>query len=471
MSWMTDLCQCLRGAADIRAASYKKDPPDVSNAEALRSVALGTLLFEQQIWQLRKVQSHQLQQGNYSVVRVSIDCVPQDLAGLKYNLDGDQVPLIVPVTYMKKGVLRQFDMRGPEGEPLPVIGRSEYVNLMLGVLMYQVGEALVQDADIAKLENAIRIILDDDVAIATEASRSLVELGSVEGTPLVKPDELPGFAKGLLISLAESYVLFVLMPFQYAQRRVIIKYSHHARQDLSGMSAYKRWRGALGLSRLPIAFQLSNPAGAASHHLEVSVPPALSCPMLRMPGVNIDRNTRDASDGGVVHTASSYTDDPGEPAVAEFEVPWRGTRATTCLVSATTFMILFLGIVLPGAQEALLEAADGAAALLLAVPAVAVAFAAGRRESAVESILLGPLRFCILFCAFLLLASAASVVGVLCEPLRILLWSSGSALSGMLTVALCTREGKTRLGRWWIPSVMGGVVVSVVLLLCGIWVW
>lgn len=453
-------------------------PGDVAGAREineLRAEAIAKLLFEQQTWQLRKVQSHELQGGNYAVVRVSIDCVPQELPGLEYLLEGNRggnsASLIVPVTYMDKGVLRQFDMRGPNGESLPVIGRSEYTDLMLGVLTYQIEEALTADVDMEAVYEAFRTILDGDVDTAIEVSQHLIESGAVNGENILRHEALRGFAKELLEGLATSYVLFVLLPRDYAQRRVVIKYSHHAEQKRADGQVRERWRGALGIAPLAISFELTHPTGAASHHLEISVPADLSCRALRMPGSRKDRNTDGTSEGGVVHAASSYTENPLEPAVAEFEVPWSGMRATTWLISATTFTILYLGIVLPSAQQALLKAADGAGAVLLGIPAVAVAFAAGRRESAVESDLLGPLRICVLGCALLLLSSAASVVGALQEPFRLGLWSFGAVCTGTLTVALCTREGKARFGAGWGRLVAVAAVLAAVLLIFGIWVW
>ena len=202
------------------------------------------------------------------------------------------------------------------------------------------------------------------------------------------------------------------------------------------------------------------------------MPAALSCTSLTMPGRRDDRNTTDSSDAGVVHVAGWYVQDPGEPAEAEFVVPWSGMRATTWLVTAITFAVTCLGLVLPGAQQALLDSADGAGALLLAVPAVAVAFAAGRSESAVESVLLGPLRMTVITCALLLLACAASIVGVLHEPWRTLLWTLGTIGSGAACAALCAHELVLALGADGRTRALWATAIAIaVLLVCGIFAW
>ena len=222
---------------------------------AQRSEAVSALLYAQQTWQLRKVQSHELREGSYSVARVSIDCVPQDLPGLRYALVGEpddtQDPLIVPVTYMQKGALRQFDMRGPNAEPLPVIGRSEYTDLMLGVLMYQMEDAVIAGSDRVALLEALRVILDEDPGAATRASRLLLERGVVaDGAHVVEPDLLRGFAVELLQGLTTAYVLFALLPSEYVQRRAVIKYAHHGHQGVERLPWTKRWLGAVGLAKL-----------------------------------------------------------------------------------------------------------------------------------------------------------------------------------------------------------------------------
>ncbi|GAA2736686.1 hypothetical protein GCM10009867_21850 [Pedococcus aerophilus] len=445
-------------------------------ATAARSEAFALLLYAQQDWQLRKVQSHEFKEGGYTVARVSIDCVAQDLPGLRYSFESSEhtvdEPILVPVTFMQKGALRQFDMRGPADEPLPVIGRSEYSDLMIGVLSYQIENAIVPGSDPAALKDALNVVLDEDPGAAAKTCALLVDKGiGMGGVRVLDASRISPFAAALLSSLSSAYVLIALLPAEYARRRVVIKYAHLDPQEVEPLGWKKRWRGAAGLEPLRVGFGLSHPVGSASHHLQVTVPNALRCASLTLPGDRQDRNTSDAAGAGVVHVAAPYVQDPGEPAEAEFVVPWSGMRATTWLVTMVTFAITFLGLVLPGGQEALIDAADGAAALLLAIPAVAVAFAAGRPESAIESVLLGPLRLVVMSCALMLLACAGSIVGVLHEPWRTILWSVGAVASGFATAALCSAELEGLLGRARTPALRASAVVAAVLLACGIFAW
>jgi hypothetical protein len=421
------------------------------------AAVLGELLYSQREWQLRKVQSHVLQAGTYTTVRVSIDCVIQDFPSLRYLIvdrpsaaDLLAAPVMVPVTYINKGVLRSFDMRGPNGESLPVMGRSEYKARLVDVLMKEVDDAVQLGSDRDALRRALGDILDSDVERALEVASDLVNLGTINGTHSLVSASLTDYSKSLILELASAFVLIALVPPEYAGKRVILKYSHHAKLQPDGLSPIKRLWGAAGLGTLKVAFALSNPTGSASHHLEVGVPPALACTRLAMPSVHtVDRNTQDTMVGGVVHAVAAYPDDPIDDAVIELRVPWAGLRATTFFVALTTSVIIGLGRFLPGAQDALLKANDGAAALLLALPAVVLVLAAARRESALEAALLGPLRLIVLICALILFACAASVVGVLHEPWRAALWISGFAVTGMLAILLCARELKGLVGGAW----------------------
>lgn len=418
------------------------------------AAVLAELLYSQREWQLRKVQSHVLQAGTYTTVRVSIDCVIQDFPSLRYVLadspsdaEVQAAPVMVPITYINKGVLRSFDMRGPDGEPLPVMGRSEYEDRLVDVLLDEVGDALHPGCDIAALRRALSEVLDADVDRALEVASNLVTLGQIDGKAVLVPASLTDYSRSLILKLASTFVLIVLVPPEYAGKRVVLKYSHHAKLQPDGLSPVRRLLGAAGLRTLDVAFSLSNPAGSASHHLEVAVPPALACTRLSMPSVQrVDRNTQDMMVGGVVHAAAAYPDDPNADAVIQLRVPWEGLRATSFFVALTTAVTIGLGKFLSGAQDALLKANDGAAALLLALPAVGLALAAARRESALEAALLGPLRLIVITCAMLLFACAGSVVGVLHEPWRSALWIGGCVITGLFAVLLCAHELKAFVG-------------------------
>jgi hypothetical protein len=124
------------------------------------------------------------------------------------------------------------------------------------------------------------------------------------------------------------------------------------------------------------------------------------------------------------------------------------------LVCLFTCVVFALERLLPFAHEVLTGASDGGAALLLAVPAVALALLARPGENQVAATLLAPLRAIILICSMFLMAGAASLVGELWHPYVDALWWAGTLVSGGMLGALLVgqlesayRQGKlvTRL--------------------------
>ncbi|NEC92954.1 hypothetical protein, partial [Streptomyces sp. SID12501] len=147
------------------------------------------------------------------------------------------------------------------------------------------------------------------------------------------------------------------------------------------------------------------------------------------------------------HAVATYTEDPDDGAMVEFRVPLKGLRMNAALVCGVTSIMLLLGLLLPGAQQALLDASDGAAALLLAVPAVAFAFAVGEREPDMVALLLQPLRVVIVGCALLLLACAGSIVGVLHDWARYPLWWLGAIMTALTCATLLWTTIRVVVGR------------------------
>ncbi|WP_087508046.1 hypothetical protein [Cellulomonas iranensis] len=438
------------------------------------AAALAAVLFSQQQWQLRKVERRHLREGSYSVASVSIDCVPQALPELRYQLAheaadrGGQV--LVPITMMRKGALRGFDMRDDSGCAVPVIGRSEYRELMVALLMHELGDAALAERT-ELLADALAAVVDGDVEAASHTAVDLVVEGTYLETRCVDASELSTYAAQLILRLADSYVLIALLPEERAGRRQVVKYEHHSHDQYAGLPLKRRrstlgrlqsflyerlsggpvlrFRLAAGLEPATYEFELSHPAGSASHHFEVLIPDKLICTRLTMPGTSgrPDRNTTDITPDGVAHAVATYTEDPDDGAMVEFRVPLKGLRMNAALVCGVTSIMLLLGLLLPGAQQALLDASDGAAALLLAVPAVAFAFAVGEREPDMVALLLQPLRVVIVGCALLLLACAGSIVGVLHDWARYPLWWLGAIMTALTCATLLWTTIRVVVGR------------------------
>lgn len=400
--------------------------------------------------------------GSYALIKVSIDCVPQTLAGLRYAEPGapdQRARLIVPLTFMRKGTLKGFDMTDGAGRAAPTVGRSEYGGLLVETLLFEIRGSDAAAGQGGTLRDALSRVVDDDPEAARGVADDLVDRGTYEDMPCLDPQKLTDYAASLIHKLAEWCVLIALLPWEEGGRRVIVKYRHHSRQDLDVPPWRTRLQISAGWDSLDVGFDLSYPEGSASHHFEIVIPPDLACERLTMPStVHPDRNTADISPSGVAHVAGRFVEDEGQvPPLrtereriveAKFRVPWHGLRSNTFWIYIITFMILTLGVALPGAQRALLHNA-GSAAILLAVPAAVVAVAAGRVESALSALLLRPLRGTIIGCALLLLACAGSIVGQLREPWRETLWICGAAATLLAAMALCGRDVSQSVGDRW----------------------
>ncbi|WP_282945857.1 hypothetical protein [Cellulomonas endometrii] len=443
-------------------------PPTGVDVAGDTAASLAAVLFSQKRWQFRKVESRLFQEGSYSVTRVSIDCVPHALPGLRYQLD-DVEPtgpndslVLVPITVMQKGALRSFDMRDGAGNAMPVIGRSEYSGLMIETLIFEVGDAAVVGCDTGVLREALHAVVDADPHEAGDVAVDLVVDGTYRGVRCLNPEEMTTYAANLILSLTDSYVMIALLPEQQAGRRQVIKYGHHSvehferptsRDHRSGLAhvlqvlkdrfgfttgPIKRFRLAAGLEAMKIKFDLSHPEGSASHHFEVVIPDGLRCERLNMPAgyAHADRNTVDTTPTGVAHAVAAYDRNPDDGAVVEFRVPLEGLRQTAAVVCLITSAMLLLGLLLPGPQDALLSASDGAAALLLAVPAVVFALAVGGGEHEMVAWMLRPLRFVVVGCALLLLACAGSIVGVLHDWARYPMWWAGAVATLVTGITL-----------------------------------
>ena len=136
----------------------------------------------------------------------------------------------------------------------------------------------------------------------------------------------------------------------------------------------------------------------------------------------------------IAHAVASFSEPPAEPAQVEFFVTNGGLRAVAAVVAIVSAVVFWLERTLPGGHEALLDAPEGAVALLLAVPAVATALLARPNENDLTARLLIPLRALVLTCSAFLAAGAASLVGYLHEPYMSALWWLGAGFTAAVSL-------------------------------------
>lgn len=457
--------------------------------------ALANALADMQLWQHRKVESLRLMEGLHGRRRVSIDCTPPIDKGLAYgpartvqegrdpledrlivrlakavrrwlrypskgtSLDGAASALgsggttlgepgspeqlrLLPLAFIGKGTLRHFDITAGDGRSLPVLGRRENADAATAALASElIGIEQFENAD--KLA-ALRRIVDGFPATSIPLGEELFDRGTVGGVAITDPESISIFGTTLVKRLAENFLLVTLLPEADAGARQVLKYSFHwLVQPGASQGALGRLLVFGGFSAAPLAVEVSGPEAAESYHLEVHAPPGLLTAGLTLPASETGLTSVAADDSVdvIAHAVGSYTDRPGDvEARVQLLVPGAGLRLLTALVLAYTSATMALMLFLPGAKGALLGASDGAAAVLLAVPAVVVALLTRQGENVIAARLLMPYRVAVTGCAIALVAVGASIVGVLHEPYMHALWwtvFSGTTITGaFLTVGL-----------------------------------
>lgn len=319
------------------------------------------------------------------------------------SLIGEVVgPLMLPLAFVRKGPMRDFNAFDPSGEPLPVLGSSEVQPVVIDVFTRALRRAGV-DFTPAVREALLQIIGPAGLG-RTRDVEALCTSGMWEEERLWDPRLLPQEVAYLLRVLTSNFLLVVLLPAEAAGLRGVIKFSFHnpllMQQQAASplMTTTERLLCAFGFTPFKLELDMMMPDAAASYHLEFHTPPQLKC--LRL------------------------------------ELPLVGARLAALASSGLATCVFLLALALPGALNALLDAADGASAILLAGPAVLIGYLASGREHHIASSLSVPLRISMILSALSLLIMAASIVGGLVEPFIWTVWATGFLVNGMIFIPI-----------------------------------
>lgn len=401
-------------------------------------------LLVSQSWKFRRVESLRLLAGPNARRHVSLDLMPPPDVALAYHaaerrsssIDEVRGSVMVPLTLMRKGALRNFDLRSATGEAIPVLGRQENADLGVAMVLSEIDRADAFKSP--ELERAVRAVVDGESSAARKAYLDLTRDGQHEGVTLLRPSELSDFGDQLLHDFCDNYLMVGLFPASSAGERVVVKYSFH--WDLADwgkdVGLIREWGAAAGYVPARLAVGLGDPADSASYHLEVHPSDDLLVAAVGLPGVDQTDVLPDDRPGAIAHAVAAYTLPPSEDAWVDLMVPGRGLRFVASLVVLFTLTVFWLERLLPGGHEAMLDASDGAGTILLAAPAVVLALLARPSENIITSRLLRPIRTLVLVCSLLLVTGAASLVGHLHEPFMACYWWGGAGATLAMTVYL-----------------------------------
>jgi hypothetical protein len=417
-------------------------------AEPLVAEALLDAVVGWPEWCHRRVDSIHPQVGERGRVRHSIDCTPPPDVRLAYlpderdrrRIDDLQGPVIVPLAITAKGPMRQLDA-SVDGAPLPLLSLAE--NSALGVAMLEHALRGVPRVDPATAREALLGVVGPALPgrRAPEAvARELVDQGTFAGRPVWDPRDVDPEVAALMMDLSRGFLLCGLVPSEHAGTRRLLKLAFHWRIEKStpsGGRLHERVACGLGWASRSIELPMTAPGYSASYHLEFQTPAELDCVRLELPADHgLQPGALDVSGQPVAHAHAAFPEPPAGSARVHLHVPARGIWLHAALSAFVTAVVMWLAIGLPGATATLMGRPDGAAALLLGIPAVLISLAAGRGENALSAWMLAPVRAFMLACSAGLVAVAASMVGHLHEPWRAVLWWVVAVAASVLLVAM-----------------------------------
>ena len=436
---------------------------DASGGQALitpTDLALGRALADaltaRQGWCHRVVETVDLRAPERGR-RTSLDCTPPPDPGLAHgpaerraaDITDVTGALAVPLAMVEKTALRSFDVVGPTGQPLPLLGRSQSGGAAVHALLC----LLDPTADDAQaVLDLLQVVVHADPQVAR---RALVELLGDEHSGGVLSQEVGPGVRDLARALADRSLLMVLLPAGAGGHRQVLKYAtagpalpaadSHGSVPQRLLQIGARTAHAFGYGCASFDIPVPAAADAASYHLEVCAPTGLQCDGLTLPPATGARLVHDTEPGSVVHAHGRYAGPTGgaqpagaprDAATVRLSVPVAGPRASAALVSVFTAAVFWAGQALPHGRAALDAEQDRAAGLLLAAFALATAWLGQRRWGSLADSVLLPLRVVILVCAGLLAAGATGLVVGLAPPYVDVLWWSAAAVATACAVPL-----------------------------------
>lgn len=378
----------------------------------------------------------------------SLDCVPPPDPALAIQpeerfVDTPQEVLgqvMVPLAYVAKGPLREFDARQSDDLPMPVLGTPDTWRYGVAMVESELRRSNLS-VDLQVLEIVREIVgpsigPDDDSEVD-----EFIRTGAWRLCPPADPSIFDGNDAGeLLRTLADRFLLVGLIEASSAGTRQVLKFSYD--WHVEGAPRKDFWhslRVAAGFSTRRIDVPLEAPSAAASYHLEFQTPPEARCRLLRLPGNSADVNSLGSFDDSrrpVSHVHASYAIPPDQAGELVVDLPFRGLRTTTFLAAVFTAVLMLLAILLPDAKTVWRTAPEGPATVLLVVPAVVLTLLAARGESALIREAMTILRASLFSSALGLFLVAASIVGGLVDPWLDWLWWAVAIWACVLAVGL-----------------------------------
>lgn len=412
------------------------------NGDLIAGAAIVDVVAKWNRWVHRRVDSVHPLVDERGRRRSSLDCSPPPDPALAYDPserffdapDQVQGQIMVPLAYLNKGPLREFDARLSDGRAMPVLGAQD--TLELGVAM--VHSELTRTSDTVP-DGLLRIIREIVGPRTSSVDLPLVDRFLSTGQWQGRWFDLGAFdgndASELIRTLAGKFLLIGLVDSQAAGVRQVLKFSYD--WHVEGVPAGKLWdsfKVAVGWSTREMVVPLEAPSATASYHLEFQTPPEARCRLLSIPGGG--DGSFDDSRRPVMHAHASYTAPPETEGEAVIDLPFRGLRSIVLMAALFTLLVTVGALVLPGAERVWRSEPEGPATVLLVAPAILFALLATRGESALIREPMNVLRAGLFVSGISLFLVAASLVGELKDVWLQTLWIVVAVVNGALVVCL-----------------------------------
>lgn len=415
------------------------DPLNADNGRLLGEALLDVVLRWPK-WVHRRVDSLHPLEGEWGRRRHSIDCQPPPDPRLIYNPDGlfveqreEETALsIVPLLFMAKRPLRDFNIQSSDGTTIPILGTDE--TTLAGVLMMK---RILENNKITvtpTITAALTAIAGPAITLVGPEVEEFLHHGRWNNVSCFDPRQLSENGRALIEVFASKFLLMALLPLRSTGVRQILKVSSYWQvEDSSKMGWLEKVAIAVGLKALKLSLPLEAPDRTRSYHLKVHTPLEAECLSLSLPKPD-DFQENDTVSGlhgqridilhmPVAHVHGNYRAGTEiDDAELYLAVPRSGLQNTALMASFFTSVLMLLSMVLDDAATVWRENPGNAATALLTAPALLMTFLATKSESALLRGPLNLLREVIAFSGLTLFVVAASLIGELQGPYLLLLW-------------------------------------------------
>jgi hypothetical protein len=403
---------------------------------------LAFLLLTMPRWVTRRVESISFHDDETVRRRVSIDFSLPAVTSLRSRF-GRRAELI-PLAYVKKDRLRNFDLRDESSAALPALTRIENGEVAAAVLEYManrlVGRAIEHDV----IEDIEALAYMSDADAGALYNRLFREDAASRVTRYLLSRD-PPFV-GLARRLAESFMLIVPLTRTPASRRVL-KFAYDEMLDVSGRSRRRQIAESMSWRATRINLPVPGVIASASYHLDIAAPTELVIARARLV-----TESRTALDEDPTPTRRAHLATPLQPASAEAQIeisaPREGIIRASLLTSLLTAVVLTAGAFRLSELD---SAREGVATVLVAVPALVAAYVARPGEHELASRLLFGVRLAVLASGALSFAASALLLAGPRGTAQDAVWWGLTGLSWLLatilTASFMTPKEPQRKGR------------------------